>query len=209
MTGSLCLFGGAFDPPHVGHRAVVEACLEQLPVERVVVMPTAHHPFKGQDFTADAELRLRLCRLAFAGVPGVEVSDLECAEGGEVHYTVDTLRRVRAGLPAGAELFFVIGSDNVADLPRWREHGEVMRLARLVVVPRPGSRVDRAALADIDGLTAAQREALLRDTLRVRPSPASSTAVRAALRAGRPTEGLLEPEVAREIERTGAYREGP
>ena len=199
----VALFGGAFDPPHRAHRAVTEACVAQLGVDRLIVLPSGAHPWKGVSYGASAADRLALCEVAFAGLPKVEVSDFE-QRGAGVAYTIDTLRAFRAQLGADAQLYFLIGSDNLADLPRWREAHAAMALAQFVTVPRAGVPVDAATLAKLD-LTPTERTALLAHVLRVTPSPLASTDLRARLAAGEDMTDALAPNVLAAIRRLHLY----
>lgn len=199
----VALFGGAFDPPHRAHRAVAEACLAQLAVDRLVVLPSGEHPWKGAAYGAPAEARLALCRLAFADLARVEVSAFEQARTG-VTYTVDTLRAFQADLGPDAQLYFLIGSDNLATVPQWREHHAALALAQFVTVPRADAPIDAAALATLD-FTRDERTGLLAHVLRVVPSALASTDLRAHLAAGADVAAALDPSVLAEIRRRRLY----
>src|SRR6266545_5669044 len=113
------LFGGSFDPIHLGHLLVAQAAIEELGLERLYFIPAAQSPFKPENQPAPAAERLRLLRLALAGKTNCEVDDQEIKRGG-VSYTIDTLRDYARRHPQ-AELLCLIGADNVATLPKWRE----------------------------------------------------------------------------------------
>lgn len=130
------IFGGSFDPVHLGHLLVARAALEELGLERLFLVPAAQSPFKPGRLPTPGAERLRLLRLATAGFSWCEVDSQEIERGG-VSYTIDTLRAYAQRF-AGAELFYLIGADNVAQLPEWREAGALARLAKFVVIPRPG-----------------------------------------------------------------------
>lgn len=199
----VALFGGAFDPPHRAHRAVADACVAQLDLVRLIVLPSGEHPWKGATAGASAADRLALCRLAFAGMAKAEVSDFEQRRRG-VAYTIDTLRAFRAELGPDARLYFLIGSDNLADLPRWRDAHTAMALAQFVTVPRAGVPIDAAALAKLD-FTPTERQGLLAHVLRVTPSPLASTDLRARLAAGDDVTDALAPDVLAAIRRLHLY----
>src|SRR6478609_4693288 len=112
------LFGGSFDPVHFGHLLVAQAAREELQLDRLVFIPTWQSPFKLQNKPASAAERLCMLRLALAGIPWCEVDDQELKRGG-ISYSIDTVRNY-AHAP-GDELFYLIGADNVAQLPKWRE----------------------------------------------------------------------------------------
>lgn len=128
------VFGGSFDPPHFGH--VLAACwvMGTGRVERLLVVPTLAHAF-GKEL-APFPHRRRMAELAFGGLEGVEVSDIEARRGGP-SYTVHTLEHLREELPK-AELKLVIGTDLVAQLPSWHEGHRLEQLAEVIVVGRGG-----------------------------------------------------------------------
>ncbi|MFO1511595.1 MAG: nicotinate-nucleotide adenylyltransferase [Verrucomicrobiota bacterium] len=130
------LFGGSFDPIHTGHLLLAQAAIEELELTRLCFILAAQSPFKvGQNF-APAEARLQMLRLALAGRTNCEVDEQEINRGG-VSFAIDTVRDYARRFPQG-ELFYLIGADHVANLPKWREAGELADLAEFVVIPRPG-----------------------------------------------------------------------
>ena len=131
----LGLYGGSFDPVHLGHLLVAHAALEELALDRLVFIPAAQSPFKPGTAPAPAAVRVRMLRLALAGGTRFGVDELELHRGG-VSYTVDTVRVFAARHP-GAELFWLIGADHVPTLPLWREAEALARLVEFVVIPRP------------------------------------------------------------------------
>ena len=130
----LGVYGGAFDPPHLGHLVAASDACDALALDRLLWIPSAVHPLKPVRTAAD--VRLEMVRAAIQGDPRFRADDLELRRTGP-SYTVDTLRALRAREP-DAELFFLVGADNLAELPRWREPGEIARLATLAVVGRAG-----------------------------------------------------------------------
>lgn len=133
----LGLFGGTFDPIHYGHLILAEQCREQVPLDRVWFLPAGDPPHKRGHELTPARQRMEMIEMAIAGHEAFELSTLEVDRGG-TSYTVDTLEQLRKKDPA-RELFFLIGSDSLADLPLWREPRRIAELATLVVVMRPGS----------------------------------------------------------------------
>jgi nicotinate-nucleotide adenylyltransferase len=132
----ICLFGGSFDPVHLGHLLLAQAAREELAVERVFFIPAAQSPFKPNSEPAPAPQRLRLLRLALAGKEWCQVDEQEIARGG-VSYTIDTLKRYKEE-NRDAQLHYLIGADNVAQLPKWRDASELAALAEFAAIPRPG-----------------------------------------------------------------------
>lgn len=189
------LYGGSFDPVHLGHLLVARAALDELALDRLVLIPAARSPFKPNEPPAPPAARLQLLRLAFAGWERCEVDTQEIERGG-ASYTVETLRRWRDRSP-DSELFWLIGADHVPSLPRWREADELARLAEFVVVPRPGQPEPAAPPAPFR----------LR-RLRGFPLALSASEIRERIRAGKPIHPLVPPAVAEAIARKGLYLRG-
>jgi nicotinate-nucleotide adenylyltransferase len=190
------LFGGAFDPPHNGHVALVHRALEHFRLERLIVIPTGVAPHK--PVRTPGEVRLRLAEAAFAEMPRVEVSSWEL-ERGVPSYTVETTRWAR---DRWGEVMFLVGADQFAKLDTWHEPEQVLELARLGVATRPG--FDRDELE--------RRRERLPDPSRVEffeidPVPVSSTDVRERVAGGEPIEGLVPSAVAGLIAELGLYRD--
>ncbi len=185
------LYGGSFDPVHLGHLLVAQAALEELGLTRLFLIPTAQSPFKPDRQPARAEVRAQLLRLAFAGKANCEVDVQEIQRGG-VSYTVDTLRNYSERFPQ-AEIFYLIGADNVAKLPQWREAAELARRAQFVVVPRPGD-VDLPFPAPFRGTR-----------LKGFPLGVSSSQIRARVKAGQTIDHLVPAAVAEAIRNNPLY----
>ena len=131
----LGLFGGTFDPIHLGHLILAETCREACRLDRVWFVVAGRPPHKGPERTPVAD-RLEMVRIAIAGNPAFEVSEVEAHSPGP-HYTYRTLEAIAADRP-GDDLFFLVGGDSLVDLPGWVEPGRILALATLVVVGRPG-----------------------------------------------------------------------
>ena len=131
------VFGGSFNPIHLGHLLVADEILERLALDRLLFVPAASPPHKPAGDLAPARDRLEMTRLAVAGQPRFAVADVEIRRSGP-SYTVDTLR----ALASEGDLHFLMGSENFLDLLAWRAPAEVAALARLVVVPRSGAAFD-------------------------------------------------------------------
>jgi len=130
------LFGGSFNPVHLGHLLVAQAAREEINLSRVVFIPAAQSPFKPGAELAPPNERLRLLRLALGGQPWCEVDEQEIRRGG-VSYSIDTVRAYVLRFPK-AQLFYLIGADHVSFLPKWRDANELAELMEFVVIPRPG-----------------------------------------------------------------------
>lgn len=191
---TLGLFGGSFNPPHVGHLALAEACAEAAGLDRVLWTPTPAPPHKDVRSLAAPEHRLAMAHLAVAGNARFAVSDAEFRRPGP-HYTVDTLRALRAEHPQ-AEFALVLGGDSLAGFGTWREPDAILALARLVAYARPG--------ADLSGVAADVRA---RTTLVDGPGlDLSATGLRARLAAGRSVRYLVPDAVLAYIGAHGLYR---
>ena len=127
------MFGGAFDPPHLGHVALARAAVEQLALDQLLVFPTGQAWHKARELSTAAH-RLAMAQLAFADVPRIRVDGRELQRDGPT-YTVDTLRELRREFPQ-AELLLVIGADQAESLHSWREGAEIAQLATISIAAR-------------------------------------------------------------------------
>lgn len=130
------ILGGTFNPIHYGHLILGEQVLGQLGLDRVIFVPAFLPPHKTDKMIARAGHRLQMVELAVRGNPHFCVSDIEIKRKGK-SYTVDTLRQIKRRYPK-AELFFICGSDLVAEIPTWKEVGEIYKMAKFVLAKRPG-----------------------------------------------------------------------
>ena len=137
VPGSLGVFGGTFDPIHHGHLAIAEEAREALGLERVLFVPAAASPFKTERVVADPAHRLAMVEAAIEGNPWFSCTRLELDRPGP-SYTVDTLDALAAQGTGPDALWFVLSSEALAGLPRWRDPGRILDLARIAVVPREG-----------------------------------------------------------------------
>ena len=128
------VFGGTFDPVHVGHLAIALAALESVPLDRVLFVPVRRSPLKDRDPLASTPDRVAMLETAIASEPRFALSRAELEREG-VSYTVDTLEQLRSQ----GELFLILGSDALADLARWRAPDRIRELATILVAARPGA----------------------------------------------------------------------
>ena len=187
----LGIYGGSFDPIHLGHLLVAQAAMEELGLDRLFFIPAAQSPFKPENKPAPDAIRLQLLRLALAGKTNCEIDDQEIKRG-SVSYTVDTLRDYAKKFPC-AELFYLIGADNAAKLNAWRESAELAKLAEFIAVPRPG------------GATPIFPPPFRGRTLKGFPFGVSSSQIRARVKAGLTIEHLIPPAVAEAIRAAQIY----
>lgn len=184
MAVKLAIFGGSFDPPHLGHLAFARFALDALAPERMVWLPAGRQWQKPDQIMAAAVHRSGMIKRLIAGEPRFVLDERELHRRGP-SFTADTLREF-AGQNPGAELMFLIGQDQYSRLPSWYQVETVTTLATLVVVPRAGE-----AVVTPPGLPAHRLQVLdLPDT------PLSSTAVRDAVARGEDISPMVGAEVA-------------
>jgi nicotinate-nucleotide adenylyltransferase len=154
------VLGGTFDPIHIGHLKVAEEVTARLNLSEIIFMPAGQPWLKGDNPISLAEHRVEMVRLAIAGKPNFKLSTIEIDRAGPT-YTVDTIDELRRQLGSGHELFFILGWDNLTQLPQWQEPSRLIKLCCLVAVPRVGyPDIDLSSLdAVIPGLS--QRVILL------------------------------------------------
>jgi nicotinate-nucleotide adenylyltransferase len=193
----LALFGGSFDPPHLGHLAFARFALEALAPERLLWLPAGRQWQKPDQIMAAGVHRVQMLQLLTAGEPRFVIDDRELHRRGP-SFTADTLREFKVEAP-GAELMFLIGQDQYARLPTWYRAETVAQLATLVVVPRAGE-----AVVTPPGMPPHRLQVLnLPDT------PLSSTAVRDAIARGDDISPMVGADVARYIDSHRLYGKKP
>ena len=139
-SSKIGIFGGTFDPIHRGHLDLARHALKQFRLTKVLFVPALIPPHKSarRDMTP-APYRYRMVETAVREEPQFEVSDIEFSRP-EISYTVDTLRTLKKFYPS-SELYLILGADSLAEIPKWREADEIVKLARLLVARRPGVTV--------------------------------------------------------------------
>lgn len=184
------VFGGAFDPPHLAHRALLETALTELKLDVLRVVPTGDAWHKPRPLSA-AEHRLAMVQLAFAGLPKISVDPQEIDRTGP-SYTVDTLRQIAAAEP-GAELFLIMGTDQAAALTTWRDWQAILQLAIICVATR-AQQTSTSALFEAEKLFP---ERFLNLTMPA--MPVSATRIRSMIANGQSVQTLVSEPVARYI----------
>lgn len=185
------LFGGSFDPVHLGHLLVAQAACEEAALDRLFFIPAAQSPFKPDSKLSPANERLRLLRLALAGRANYEIDVQEIRRGG-VSYTIDTVRDYAKRFP-NTGLFYLIGADHVPSLSKWREGDELARLVQFLVIPRPGE-AEPALKSPFQGRA-----------LKGFPLGVSASQIRARVKAGLPVDHLVPAAVAEAIRNYRLY----
>jgi nicotinate-nucleotide adenylyltransferase len=195
MTVRLGIMGGTFDPIHHGHLVAASEVAHLLDLDEVVFVPTGEPWQKTQREVSDAEARFQMAVIATAADPRFSVSRVDIDRAGPT-YTVDTLRDLTSQ-HSGAELFFITGADALASITAWRDPQEVLALAHLVGVTRPGHDLDAAHLPP-GAVSAVQIPALA----------ISSTDCRTRVAQGAPITYLVPAGVEVFIAKTGLYQRG-
>ena len=198
------LFGGAFDPPHDAHLALASAAIDQLALDRLHVVPTGDAWHKSRPLSPAID-RLAMCRLAFAGMAGVQVDDRELHRAGPT-YTIDTLRELQAQYP-GAELWLQIGADQAQAFTRWRQAKQILDIASVSIADRADPEGGTATFDPQNPLPGVVLPAgrSVRQ-LRLPALSHSATEVRLRVAAGRPIDHLVPAAVARYIAEHQLYR---
>lgn len=189
----LGIFGGTFNPPHIGHLIVAEHVRSELQLDRIIFVPAAIPPHKRADEIIAADHRLAMVRRAIEGNSHFDVAEIEIERGG-VSYTVDTLRQLKER--SHSELLLLIGMDNLLEFHTWKSPEKILQLATVVVLTRPGF-----SSADIP------RE--MNNHVTICPVPEigiASREVRRRVREGKSIRYLVRDSVAEYIEQQNLYK---
>jgi nicotinate-nucleotide adenylyltransferase len=199
---SLGILGGTFDPPHYGHLILAENARAQLRLDHVLFVLAGQPPHKPDRPVTPAHHRVAMVEAAIAGNPAFATSRVDLDRAGP-HYTVETLALLQQEYP-GAELFFLIGADSLAEFLNWRDPAEIVRQARLAVMRRPGYEADLQALE--------QAAPGLRQRLDWLDTPClevASSDLRRRAREGLPLRYLVPPPVEAYIRANHLYTGAP
>ncbi|MEN8257090.1 MAG: nicotinate (nicotinamide) nucleotide adenylyltransferase [Thermodesulfobacteriota bacterium] len=215
----LGILGGTFDPVHLGHFAVAQAALDSLVLDQVLFIPSFKPPHKTERAITPFAQRLAMLKLALAGHPAFQVSDLE-GERQDFSYTIDTLQELRKRLGGETTLYFLMGFDAFVEMATWKQYRDIPRFADIVVINRPHSQHGTMALAvqDVFGIQGGifQKEegqwqlttgGLIHELV-MDEVPVSSSAIRQALSAGEDVTAMLHPMVSSYIKENSLYVTG-
>jgi nicotinate-nucleotide adenylyltransferase len=188
------IFGGTFDPPHIGHVLLAGDARDALELDRLIFVPAAAQPLKVENpAVASAQDRLEMVRLAVADDANYQVDDAEIGRRG-LSYTVDTLEHLKERYQ-NARLFLLVGQDTLATFGKWKSPDRIRELATLALMQRPG-------LPDAGGQS--PHKGVI--TVSTRRVDISSTEIRERLRAGKSIKGFVPESVERFIDARGLYR---
>lgn len=194
------IYGGTFAPIHNGHVESAKAFMKQMKLDYLYVIPTYLPPHKEIDFADAPEHRLRMCELAFAGVDGIIVSDMEIRRGGR-SYTYDTLSEL---MGEDKKLFLLCGTDMVLSFDTWFRYEDILKMCYPVYVRRESDKIIENRI--IEKITEYYNKyGVMFRRIVTDPIDISSTAVRRAIREGRDISGMVSPLVARYIKENRLY----
>ncbi|MCK5573808.1 MAG: nicotinate-nucleotide adenylyltransferase [Bacteroidetes bacterium] len=188
------VFGGTFDPPHIGHLIVAESARETLDLDHVRFVPAWIPPHKQRPDITSAHHRLRMLELAVSGNPNLTIDDREIQRQG-VSYTVDTLESMLQHSPSD-ELYLLLGGDNLIEFNQWKDPERIAKLVILVVMTRPGFSVDQEELIKMEGVMVCE----------VPDIEIASREIRERIRDGKSVRYMLTDPVREYIDEHQLYR---
>jgi nicotinate-nucleotide adenylyltransferase len=204
MKKKIALFGGTFDPVHLGHTAVAAAAAEHIGAEKVIFIPAKRSPLKNFFPVAGDDDRLAMIALAIADNEKFQVDDYELRKP-KPSYTLETVRHFQADYSGKALIYWLVGADSIYELSRWYGIIELIDECNLCVMFRAGcGPPDFARFKDVWGATRVEK--LQRNIIRTPLIDISSTEIRNRLAAGRDVTGMLAPQVADYIRKQGLYQ---
>lgn len=220
----IAFFGGTFDPPHRGHLALAREAIHRLKLDQVTLAPVAVQPLKPDGAQASFADRMAMVRLAAADDARLAVSDVDGPrEDGCPNYTIDTITRFQAGLPAGSRLFFLTGADALYSLRRWQRPVDLLLGCDWILAGRPDFPLDQLPALLPEGISAGQQKAEDQVTTVELTGPAartselylltgfnfdiSATEIRRALAVGEEPRSTLAPGVLAYIRKHNLYDE--
>lgn len=200
------VYGGSFNPVHLGHLVLAECCRESARLDRLLFVPAATPPHKAAAHLAPAQARLDMLALAIGGHPNFAISTVELDRGG-VSYTVDTLAHLAAEHPSAA-LHLILGPDALATFPTWREPRRIVELATILAVERDGIDDVAATVARSDLAAILPTDIARRIVAERVPMPAigfRASDIRAARAAGRSIRYRVPRSVECYVDHHGLY----
>ncbi len=214
LTG---LFGGTFNPVHLGHLKVAEEVIRRFPLDRILFIPSYIPPHKSPGEVVPVRHRLKMVEIACRANPSFEVSEVEARRPGP-SYSIVTLRRMKRARPED-RFFFIVGSDAFLEIETWKDYEQLLTECSFIVVSRPGfgiklvekviARIKTTALPTPGRRTAIKPENLKPGSLfllEARTPDISSTEVRRRIKAGLPVTGLVPPGVEQYMAKYKLYR---
>ncbi len=200
MSRAIGIFGGTFDPVHLGHRFIAEQALKAVSLDKLIIVPAKVPPHKTASGLTSEQQRLDMCRLAFDPLEKTEVSDFELTQEGK-SYSYNTVRHFKELYPEDT-VYFIMGSDQLLTFEKWYRYQDILAMSNIIAL----SRDDSVAADEMK----AYAERLCGDAdkvtvLEVEPFELSSTEIRDRLKAGQPCDKLLDPKVLDYISENKLY----
>ncbi|NIR48682.1 nicotinate (nicotinamide) nucleotide adenylyltransferase [candidate division KSB1 bacterium] len=190
------LYGGTFDPIHIAHLIIAQYIKEELHLSKVIFIPSGSPPHK-EVYSAKA-LRLKMVQASIQGNPDFDCSEIEI-HGSDTNYSVETILRLKKELDISAQsLFWIIGSDNFMDFPKWKEPEKILQMCNVVVFPRESNDFEKAP-----------PEFKHHESVHLLDAPIlqiSSTEIRTLIQQERSIKYLVPPPVERIIRSNNLYR---
>lgn len=197
------ILGGTFNPVHNGHLAIAEAVRQQFGLGKIIFLPTAIPPHKPDTDLISARDRMLMLHLALQGHPEYKVSDVELKRGGK-SYTVVTMQQLQEIYGPGADIYLIIGADNLLEIAEWREIETLVQLCHFIIVTRPGF-----PLKKLEGENARWADKIIekdKSNIIGLSVPVSSSEIRKRVRQGKDIRKLVPEKVLNYIQRKGLYR---
>jgi nicotinate-nucleotide adenylyltransferase len=191
------ILGGTFDPPHIGHLSLVEAAVQELELDEVIVLPANKNPLKKGRPGATSQQRMEMVSLLAKQNPKIVVSDMEITRGG-LSYTVDTLGELQMVYPG--EYWFIMGADALKGFADWKNPQRILRQCRLAVAARPPI-VHEEVLLGLEDYVKARV-----DIVEMPLIDASSSDIRVKVQRGMPIGNLTTPEIVDYIKKNKLYK---
>ena len=142
MTNKIGLFGGSFNPVHIGHLRAAEEIKELLKLDKIIFIPTSVHPLKKSRNIPDGKKRYQMLKLAVSGNPDFEVSDIELKRKGP-SYTIDTLKYFSKKYRS-KEFYFILGTENLSNIDKWKQFQELFQYSNFAIMKRPGVKFNNS-----------------------------------------------------------------
>ncbi|MBQ6455031.1 MAG: nicotinate-nucleotide adenylyltransferase [Eggerthellaceae bacterium] len=194
------IFGGTFDPIHIGHLMCAEQARDACALDTVIFVPVSIPAATKIDPVLETDDRMNMCKLAIADNPAFDISDVDIVRGG-ITYTADTLTDLREAYPDD-ELFFITGSDSAKSLPKWYKPKTLARLASFIAVDRPGAEMTDDEVAEL------KDQGFSVIPIRAARVDVSSTEIRRLVAEGRSIRYLCPYSVCAYIQKKGLYQKG-
>ncbi|MDA3927251.1 MAG: nicotinate (nicotinamide) nucleotide adenylyltransferase [Kiritimatiellae bacterium] len=204
MKHRIGIFGGSFNPVHLGHLNIAETACREFNLQKVIFIPCKVSPFKTNNepiqYISDQQ-RVDMLKLSIKGRSGFQISEIELNRGG-ISYSYDTIVEIKKSYP-DSHLSFIIGTDSLLTLSKWYKIGALLNLCDFVTVERPRmDRIDEKSL----GFSPELSKHLLLKAVRGRPMDISSSGIREKVARGLSLQGVVTPEVEKYISQHGLYR---